>query len=87
MLMVFLKSKAGGQLLSAVGLDPNNNIFPICYALVERETKYTWMWFLLLLAGNINLENDYRWTFISDKQKGLIIDLESLFSNDEHTFV
>ncbi|XP_073129211.1 uncharacterized protein [Henckelia pumila] len=35
----FLKVEHGGQLLSAVGLDPNNNIFPICYAMVERETK------------------------------------------------
>ncbi|XP_073138763.1 uncharacterized protein [Henckelia pumila] len=82
----FLKSKTGGRLLSAVGLDPNNNIFPICYALVEGETKDTWMWFLQLLAGDVNIENDYAWTFMSDKQKGLIPALESLFSNAEHRF-
>ncbi|KAG6491634.1 hypothetical protein ZIOFF_046569 [Zingiber officinale] len=77
---------ACGQLLSAVGLDPNNNIFPICYALVEGETKDTWMWFLRLLAVDINLGNDCAWTFMSHKQKGLIPALDSLFPNAEHRF-
>lgn len=45
----FLKTKTGGQLLAAVGLDPNNNIFSIGYAMIERDTKDSWMWFLKLL--------------------------------------
>ncbi|XP_073119875.1 uncharacterized protein [Henckelia pumila] len=82
----FLKSRTGGKLLSPVGLDANNNIFPVCYALVEGETKDSWMWFLQLLATDIKIENDYEWTFMSDKQKGLIPALESLFPNAEHRF-
>ncbi|XP_075478799.1 uncharacterized protein LOC142519649 [Primulina tabacum] len=35
----FLKTNSGGQLLTVVDLDLNNNIFPIAYALVEGETK------------------------------------------------
>nr|XP_016485384.1 PREDICTED: uncharacterized protein LOC107805815 [Nicotiana tabacum] len=33
----------GTQLLTAVGLDANNNIFPIAYAVVEKETRDTWL--------------------------------------------
>ncbi|XP_073119930.1 uncharacterized protein [Henckelia pumila] len=82
----FIKSKNGGQLLAAVGLDPNNNIFPICYAMVERETKDSWMWFLQLLATDIGIGDGYGWTFMSDKQKGLIPAFESLFPIAENRF-
>lgn len=83
----FLKVQHGGQLLSAVGLDPNNNIFPICYAMVERETKDSWSWFLRLLDQDLGVGNDqHTWTFMSDKQKGLIHALESLFPDAEHRF-
>ncbi|XP_012836375.1 PREDICTED: uncharacterized protein LOC105957010 [Erythranthe guttata] len=43
-----LKDKHGGVLLTAVGVDPNNNIYPIAYALVEKETRETWDWFLTI---------------------------------------
>ncbi|XP_075076694.1 uncharacterized protein LOC142163320 [Nicotiana tabacum] len=32
----------GNKLLTTVGLDANNNIFPITYAVVESETTETW---------------------------------------------
>ncbi|XP_058783216.1 uncharacterized protein LOC131657882 [Vicia villosa] len=35
----FLKGDYGGQLMSAVGRDGNNQIYPIAYAVVEAETK------------------------------------------------
>ncbi|XP_042386695.1 uncharacterized protein LOC121978412 [Zingiber officinale] len=82
----FLKSKNGGQLLAAVGLDPNNNIFPICYALVERETKDSWMWFLQLLDPDIGIGDGHRWTFMSYKQKGLILAFKRLFPAAENCF-
>ncbi|XP_073067180.1 uncharacterized protein [Primulina eburnea] len=76
----FLKTNIGGKLLTAVGLDPNNNIFPIAYALVEGETKDSWMWFLQLLNNDIGFENEDGWTFMSDKQKGLIPAFENLWT-------
>ena len=33
----FLKGEYGGQLLSAVGKDGNNQMFPIAYVVVESE--------------------------------------------------
>ncbi|XP_073304581.1 uncharacterized protein [Primulina huaijiensis] len=83
----FLKEQHGGQLLVAVGLDPNNNIFPICYALVEREKKDSWTWFLRLLDEGLGISGvQHDFTFMSDKQKGLIPALESLFPDAEHRF-
>ncbi|XP_009768068.1 uncharacterized protein LOC142165957 [Nicotiana tabacum] len=61
----------GTQLLSAVGMDGNNNIFPVAYAIVEKENKDTWAWFLNHLAADLNI-HETGWTFMSDKQKGLI---------------
>ncbi|XP_073126653.1 uncharacterized protein [Henckelia pumila] len=82
----FLKSNNGGQLLSAVGLDPNNNIFPIAYAMVERETKDSWIWFLQLLDNDIVFEDQHAWTFMSDNKKGLVPAFEQLFPNAENRF-
>ncbi|GAA0156172.1 hypothetical protein LIER_13725 [Lithospermum erythrorhizon] len=50
----------GGKLLVAVGNDPNNNIFPIAYGIVEVENKNSWEWFLSHLYEDLrdNGEND-----------------------------
>ena len=34
-----LKTKLGGQLITAVARDPNKEYFPLVYAVVEAETK------------------------------------------------
>lgn len=74
-------------MLSVLGLDPNNNIFPICYALVERETADSWTWFLQVLDQDIGISNDqHAWTFMSNKQKGLINAFEYLFPNVDNRF-
>ncbi|XP_049399907.1 uncharacterized protein LOC125863995 [Solanum stenotomum] len=63
----------GTQLLSAVEIDGNNNIFPISHAIVEKENKETWTWFLTYLASDLDIhEDEASWTVMSDKQKGLI---------------
>ena len=59
------------HLLSAVGVDANNGMFPIAFAVVESEGKATWTWFLKWLQIDLSIENGYHWTFITDKQKGL----------------
>nr|XP_033517478.1 uncharacterized protein LOC104117334 [Nicotiana tomentosiformis] len=58
----------GTQLLSAVGIDGNNNIFPIAYAIAEKESRETWVWFLNYLAVDLDIDES-GWTFMSDKQK------------------
>ena len=41
-----LKRRFGGQILSAVARDVNDNIFPVAFAVVEQENKDSWVWFL-----------------------------------------
>ncbi|XP_058767340.1 uncharacterized protein LOC131641032 [Vicia villosa] len=61
------KTKYGGQLLIAVGRDPNDQYFPLAFGVVETETKESWRWFIQLLMEDIG--QDKRIVFISDQQK------------------
>jgi hypothetical protein len=65
----FIKGHYGGQLLAAVGRDPNDNIYPIAIAVVEAETNDSWSWFLETLVADLGPNGSSGWTFISDKQK------------------
>ncbi|XP_019228082.1 PREDICTED: uncharacterized protein LOC109209293 [Nicotiana attenuata] len=76
----------GTQLLTAVGLDPNNNIFPIAYAVVEKERKESWEWFLNYLKLDLDIDDDGTWTFMSDKQKGLIEAFNEVLPYVSHRF-
>ncbi|GJX26523.1 integrase, catalytic region, zinc finger, CCHC-type containing protein [Tanacetum coccineum] len=40
----FMKGLFPCQVLVAVGLDSNNRIYPLAYALVEAESKSSWRW-------------------------------------------
>ena len=64
----FLKGSYKGHLLNAVSRDANDNMYPICVAVVESECKASWSWFLSTLLKDIG-EVASGWTFISDRQK------------------
>jgi hypothetical protein len=66
-----LKGPYRGQLLSAIGRDGNDNIYPIAVATVEQENNEAWSWFLKNLLDDIGSVKDNGWTFISDRQKGM----------------
>ncbi|KAG8375322.1 hypothetical protein BUALT_Bualt10G0088200 [Buddleja alternifolia] len=82
----FLKGIFKGQLLTAVGRDGNDNLYPIAYAYVEIEKFDTWEWFLSMLIRDIGSHDERGWTFISDRQKGLIQAVSSVAPNAEHRF-
>ena len=42
----FLKGFYGGELLTAIGRDPNDQMLPLAYVVVEVECKDSWSWFL-----------------------------------------
>ncbi|KAG8369939.1 hypothetical protein BUALT_Bualt14G0065400 [Buddleja alternifolia] len=73
-----LKGTHKGVILTAVGLDPNNYIFPICFCVVEGELKKSWEWFLELLVQDVGIIDQQKWTFISDRQK-MLPDIEHRF--------
>ncbi|KAK7259984.1 hypothetical protein RIF29_25648 [Crotalaria pallida] len=81
-----LKTRYGGQLLIAVGRDPNDQYFPLAFGVVETESKATWKWFLKLLLEDIGDVRTNRWVFISDKQKGLVEVFQELLDGVEHRF-
>ncbi|XP_076943214.1 uncharacterized protein LOC143613383 [Bidens hawaiensis] len=51
----FMKDTFPGQMLTAVGLDSNNGIYHVCYAIVESESFSSWTWFLELLAEDLEM--------------------------------
>ena len=72
--MIFLdgchiKTRYRGQLLTAVGIDSNDCIFPIVVVVVEVEDKPNWCWFLERLKNDLGIINTTPWTIMSDKQK------------------
>ncbi|CAL2257564.1 unnamed protein product [Prunus armeniaca] len=79
-----IKGQHPGQLLSAVGVDPNNGVYPIAYAVAEAENYATWTWFLELLAVDLGIENSNGYVFITDRQNGLIDAVGDMFPNFEH---
>ena len=64
-----IKTKFGGQLLTAVGVDPNDCIYPIAMAIVEVECLVTRKWFLETLVSDLGIDNTSPWTIMTDKQK------------------
>ncbi|KAG8378805.1 hypothetical protein BUALT_Bualt07G0023100 [Buddleja alternifolia] len=82
----FLKGLFKGQLLCAVGRDENDNLYLIAWALVEVENFDTWKWFQDLLMRDIGSAEEKGWTFLSDRQKGLIDVVHSVAPRAEHRF-
>ncbi|KAK8649083.1 hypothetical protein V6N13_129819 [Hibiscus sabdariffa] len=79
-----LKGYHKGHLLAAIGIDANDCLYPIAFAVVESECHESWYWFLELLATDLELNNSYNISFMSDKQKGLIDALGELFPHFNH---
>ena len=59
----------GGQILSATAKDANDNIFPVAMAVVEQETRESWIWFLEIFVEDIGRPEELKLVFISDRQK------------------
>ncbi|KAL2237919.1 UNVERIFIED_CONTAM: hypothetical protein Sindi_0983600, partial [Sesamum indicum] len=81
-----LKGPNGGILLTTIGVDPNNCLYPIAYAVVNKECRETWEWFLIVLKNDLNITREYEYTFMSDKQKGLMQAFEEVFPRCDHRF-
>lgn len=53
----FLKELYDDQVLLAVGIDPNNCIYPIAYTVVLNENRESWTWFMELLRDDLEIWN------------------------------
>ncbi|XP_031120429.1 uncharacterized protein LOC116023567 [Ipomoea triloba] len=83
-----LKGLHGGQLLLAIGVDGNDSVFPLAYAVVEGERRESWTWFLRHLKKDLSItpQDELELTFISDKQKGLLPAFEEVLPAVTHRF-
>nr|KAJ0208375.1 hypothetical protein LSAT_V11C500248030 [Lactuca sativa] len=61
-----------GELLTFVGRDANNQMYPLAWVVVLVENKETWMWFIDLLLEDIEMGDGRGLTIISDQHKGLM---------------
>ena len=49
--------------MTAVATDPNDQLFPLAFAVVEAEMKDSWTWFILKLISDIIVGSKRRLTF------------------------
>nr|GEW39366.1 transposase, mutator type [Tanacetum cinerariifolium] len=74
------------QILTTVGVDPNNDIYHFAYAVVESEKKQSWLWFLDCLGDDLELFRNSNFTFVTDRQKRIIPTLAETFPAAEHRY-
>jgi hypothetical protein len=65
----FFKGSTYGELLCAIGRDGNNQMYPIAWAIVEKETNDSWDWFCDLLFKDLGVGDGNGLVFILDQQK------------------
>ncbi|XP_047942776.1 uncharacterized protein LOC125189552 [Salvia hispanica] len=83
----FLRGMYKGQLMTTMGIDPNNGWWPIAWAVTETESYVQWKWFVEYLSDVLELHaNDPRYVFMSDQQKGLAKVIVEEFPQSEHRF-
>ncbi|CAA7048313.1 unnamed protein product [Microthlaspi erraticum] len=80
----FMKGKIKGEVLTAVGRDANDKMFPVAWAIVSVENKPNWEWFMTLLQEDLDLGSGNGLTLVSDQQKGLIAARDSVLPHCEH---
>lgn len=65
----FLKTFLGGQILSAVGRDPNEQMFPLAWAVVEGENNSSWEWFFSHIQACLQLGDGSGVAIVSDEHQ------------------
>ncbi|GJS45337.1 mutator type transposase [Tanacetum coccineum] len=69
----FMKWPFPCQLLTAVGIDSNNGIYPLAYGVVESESKDSWTWFLEHLKEDLELQDNSNFTFIRRSKTDMLL--------------
>ena len=68
----------------AVGRDGNNQMYPVAWAVCERENSVSWAWFVSLLASDLGMQDGSGWCLILDQQKGLVDAIKAYLPLAEH---
>ncbi len=67
----FLTGKYKGTILSAIGVDGNNQLLPVAFAFVESENIDSWVWFLQLVKVHVVVGRP-NVCLISDRHAGIL---------------
>jgi hypothetical protein len=67
----FLRGKDKGTLLVAISCDADNALVPLAFALVERENRDSWSWFLRLVWIHV-MGPGREVGVISDRHQGIL---------------
>ena len=65
----FLKGTCEGVLLTIIGRDDNNQVYPIAWAIVVIESKGNWKWFVEIVNMDLGLQGGSGMGIISDQHK------------------
>jgi len=68
----FVKTFLGGCLLATIGMDGNNQMFLITWAVIKGENNDSWEWFLQHLRDCLGGTNGFGCSFISDEHKVIL---------------
>uniref|UniRef100_A0A2N9EBT9 SWIM-type domain-containing protein n=1 Tax=Fagus sylvatica TaxID=28930 RepID=A0A2N9EBT9_FAGSY len=63
-------SEDAGKLMIAMATDANNEIYPLAFAVMEKESKDTWRWFLRCLKKHVTKNREF--CIISDRHGGIL---------------
>ncbi|XP_021769834.1 uncharacterized protein LOC110734080 [Chenopodium quinoa] len=74
----FLKTFLGGQLMSAVGRDSNDQMFLVCWAIVEGENNDSWEWFFKQMQSTLDLKEGEGMTIISDEHQRILVKKQTM---------
>ncbi|XP_020587097.1 uncharacterized protein LOC110029241 [Phalaenopsis equestris] len=72
-----LHGKYAGNFLVATGVDGNDSLFPLAFAITESETESTWTWFLGCIRQCLTNRVDV--TIISDRGRGLMEAVKAVY--------
>jgi len=72
------------MLLVACGIDANDKVIPLAWALVPIENEVWWAWFLGYLKHCIPVLNREYHIFISDREKGMANAVPTVFDQAIH---
>ncbi|KAH0754991.1 hypothetical protein KY290_025261 [Solanum tuberosum] len=70
------------KLLIAVGVDGNDNILPLAFAIVDKESKVAWKWFFRKLSTHV-IKDREDICIVSDRAKGILTSLSELWQFQE----
>ncbi|KAH0705428.1 hypothetical protein KY289_010504 [Solanum tuberosum] len=70
------------KLLIVVGIDGNDNILPLAFAIVDKESKEAWKWFFRNLSAHV-VKSRQDVCVISYRAKGILTSLQELWRFQE----